>query len=177
MMPLLRLTLTLVLLSTPALAQKTDPPEDAPAIIEAEGIELFEDTHIVMNEAVAEAQATLPLFLDFVLDEFGIAQGGSLKVAFQTFPQDIGHEIIWVAGFRQLEDGSFEGFLNNQPFNLGDWSQGDRVTFEAADVRDWSLATPEGLYGNYTTRVIAAQPGNDYLWQSLTPDPLPANWQ
>lgn len=163
-------------LTFPALAQKIDPPDD-PALIEADGIQLFEDTHIVMNNAIAEAQATVPLFLDFVLDDFGIAQGGSLKVAFQTFPEDVGEEIIWVTGFRRLEDGTFEGFLNNQPFNLGDWQQGDLVSFPDSSIRDWSLATPEGLYGNFTTRVIAAQPGNEHLLQSLTLDPLPIDWQ
>ncbi|MEX3014822.1 DUF2314 domain-containing protein [Gymnodinialimonas hymeniacidonis] len=170
-MPLLRLALALLLLASPATAQKVDPPVAAP-----DGLEFFEGTDPTMNAAILEAQRSLPGFLTEVLDENGIAQTGSLKVAFQTFPEDLGNEIIWVGNFRQLPDGSFEGFLNNQPFNLGNWSQGDRVTFPRGAIRDWSLPAPEGLYGNFTTRVIAAQPGNEYLWQSLTSNPIPANW-
>jgi uncharacterized protein YegJ (DUF2314 family) len=173
------LLFTIIGSGCPALAQKLDPPLAPPVAppVAPDGIELFDGFDVTMNAAIAEAQASVPLFLDAVLDEFGISQAGSVKVAFQTFPEDVGMEIIWVTGFRRLPDGTFEGFLNNQPFNLGDWSQGDLVSFPLEAIEDWSLAAPEGLYGNYTTRVIAAQPGNEHLWQSLTPDPLPAEWQ
>lgn len=46
----------------------------------------------------------------------------------------------------------------------------------AAAIQDWSLDGLDGRHGNYTTRVIAAQPGNEYLLQILSPQPLPAHW-
>ena len=140
-------------------------------------LELFSDTDAEMNAAVSQAQATLPLFLTAVLGEDNVAMGGSLKVTFQTFPEDVGQEIIWVGDFRRTEDGSFVGYLNNQPVNLGDWELGHEVTFILEDIQDWSLEGEEGLWGNYTTRVIAAQPGNDHLWGILAEAPIPPDWE
>lgn len=153
--------------ATPASAQKADPPS----------LELFAAGDVTMNAAIAEAQRTLPAFLVYVLSADGVAQGGSLKVAFQTFPVNQGDEVIWVTAFRRLPDGSFTGRLNNQPFHLGDWQFGDTVAFPASAIRDWSLPSSQGSYGNYSTRVIAAQPGNEHMFQGLATDPLPAAWQ
>ena len=160
-----------LLLVSPAEAQKLEPPEAAA------NLELFSAGNVTMNAAIAEAQRTLPLFLDAVLDDSGLSRNGAIKVSFQTFPVDQGAEIIWVTAFRRLPDGSFTGRLNNQPFHLGDWQLGDTVSFPASAIQDWGLIAPEGSYGNYTTRVIAAQPGNGHIFLNLSPDPLPADWQ
>lgn len=164
------LLLALLLATTPATAQKADPAASG-------NLEVFSGTDAAMNAAIAQAQASLPLFLARVLDGDGRASTGSLKVSFQTFPTDVGDEIIWVGQFQRLPDGSFTGVLNNQPFNLGNWQMGELVAFPASAIQDWSLAGPQGLYGNYTTRVIAAQPGNGHIFQSLAPDPVPAAWR
>lgn len=167
---MLRTLLVLLLLSTPASAQKLEP--EVP-----EGLELFGSADATMNAAIAQAQSTLPLFLSYVLDAQGMSREGSIKVSFQTFPVDQGAEVIWVTAFRRLPDGSYTGRLNNQPFHLGNWQMGDSVSFPASAIQDWSLRTADGSYGNYTTRIIAAQPGNEVFAQGLTPDPLPANWR
>jgi uncharacterized protein YegJ (DUF2314 family) len=163
----LLLVLASLTLALPAWAQKADPPE----------LELFSAGDVTMNAAIAEAQRTLPLFLSYVLDASGASIDGSVKVAFHTFPVDQGAEIIWVTAFRRNPDGSFTGRLNHQPFHLGDWRIGDTVTFPASAIEDWSLPDPSGSFGNYTTRVIAAQPGNGHIFQGLSPQPLPSNWQ
>ncbi len=152
--------------ASPAAAQKADPP----------ALELFSAGDVTMNAAIAEAQRTLPALLGHVLSPNGVAQDGSLKVAFRTFPVNQGDEVIWVTAFRRLPDGTFEGRLNNQPFHLGDWQIGDTVTFPTSAIQDWSLPSPQGSYGNYTTRVIASQPGNEHLLVHLAPTPLPPNW-
>lgn len=89
---MLRLLLIATLtLATPATAQKVDPP------IALDGLEVFSAGDVSMNAAIAEAQRTLPLFLDHVVQTNGLVNDGSLKVAFQTFPVDQGTEIIWVS--------------------------------------------------------------------------------
>ncbi|MEJ6395349.1 DUF2314 domain-containing protein [Gymnodinialimonas sp. 2305UL16-5] len=172
--PMLRiLPLLLILTAAPALAEKPDPVQPTAP----DGLEFFDASDMTMNAAIAEAQATLPLFFDQVMDGNGMSQAGAIKVSFQTFPENVGNEIIWVGQFRRLPDGTFEGVLNNQPYNLGTWQQGDLVSFPASAIQDWSLSTPQGSLGNYTTRVIAAQPGNEYILQSLAPNPVPEDWR
>lgn len=166
------LTILLALtLTAPAFAEKHDQ-QGIP-----DTLELFSAGDVTMNAAIAEAQRTLPLFLNAMLDANGVSRDGSVKVSFQTFPDDNGNEVIWVTAFRRLPDGSFTGRLNNQPFHLGNWQMGDAVSFPASAIQDWSLASPQGSFGNYTTRVIAAQPGNGHIFQSLAPDPVPADWR
>lgn len=145
---------------------------------DGDDLTFFEASDQVMNAATDEARRTLPLFLDYVLAQDGAALAGTLKVAFQTFPVDVGEEIIWVDGFRRLPDGSFTGRLSNSPVYLGNWQVGTEVSFPESDIRDWGLRSTDGrLFGNYTTRVIAAQPGNEGLWDVLTPTPLPQGWE
>jgi uncharacterized protein YegJ (DUF2314 family) len=76
-----------------------------------------------------------------------------------------------------MPDGNFVGVLDNQPFNLGTWQLGDLVSFPESAIQDWSLEGPQGRYGNYTTRVIAAQPGNGHILAGLSATPLPAGWE
>ncbi|OAN71959.1 hypothetical protein A8B78_19755 [Jannaschia sp. EhC01] len=181
---MLRTLAILLLLTSPAVAQKVEPiigtappVADDLAPADSPGLEFFPAGDVTMNAAIAEAQRTLPLFLSHVLGPDGVSREGSIKVSFQTFPTDQGDEIIWVTDFRRLPDGSFTGRLNNQPFHLGDWQRGDIVSFPASAIQDWSLPAPGGLFGNYTTRVIAAQPGNGHIFNSLAARVLPPEWE
>lgn len=165
---ILSVALTLAPLTDPVAAQSAD----------GDDLTFFEDSDAVMNAAIGEARRTLPLFLDYVLGPDGTAPIGTLKVSFQTFPQDVGDEIIWVDGFRRLPDGSFTGRLSNRPVYLGNWQVGTEVSFPENDIQDWGLRSTDGrLFGNYTTRVIAAQSGDPGLQSILTPDPLPQGWR
>ena len=86
-------------------------------------------------------------------------------------------EIIWVQGLTQTQTG-FAGYLANAPVDLGPLRQGDYVEFQASQINDWAIRAPSGrLHGHYTTRVIAAMPGNAYLWDLLEPDPIPPEWR
>ncbi len=163
-------TLLILLIATTAFAQTPGKSGSG----DGDEITLFEADDAVMNAAIAEAQASLPRFLQETL---GRAVDATVKVAFQTFPRDVGNEIIWVRDISQRADGSFTGFLDNAPVNLGDWREGTQVQFTQEMIEDWSLVSPNGrLWGNYTTRVIAAMPGNGYLWDYMEPSPLPPGW-
>ncbi|GAB5445564.1 DUF2314 domain-containing protein [Gymnodinialimonas sp.] len=168
---MLRTLAVVALLTGPSLA------ETAPAPSPSDGLTPFAADDIGMNAAIAEAQRTLPLFLSHVVRADGLFTHGLLKVAFQTFPVDVGAEAIWVTPIRRRPDGWFEGRLDNHPVYLGDWQLGDLVEFPADDIRDWLLDGPDGLLGNFTTRVIAAQPGNAYLWDIPAPVALPEGWE
>ena len=161
-------------LTQPVLAQ--GKPGDQPSG-QGDPVTFFDGQDQTMNAAIAEALATLPLFLDraFTTDGFGLPTS-MLKVAMPVASGG-GNEIIWVQGLTQTQTG-FAGYLANAPVDLGPLRQGDYVEFHASQINDWAIRAPSGrLHGHYTTRVIAAMPGNAYLWDLLEPDPIPPEWR
>ncbi|MDP2764161.1 MAG: DUF2314 domain-containing protein [Brevundimonas sp.] len=102
-----------------------------------------------MNAAVAQARATLPIFLAR-LDAGDILPTDSLKVG---FPVDGSHEHIWVNQIARKGD-DLTGVLNNEPNYLAGHHLGSAVTFPAALVSDWSYEKDGKRWGNYTTRVM-----------------------
>jgi uncharacterized protein YegJ (DUF2314 family) len=154
------------LLATPVVAQ--DPVTN------------YADNDAAMNAAIAEAQATLPLFLGNALDAEGIGRDSAgVKVAIPTV-QNAGHEHIWVTPFRLWDDGTLSGYLANQPNDLGPLREGDRVDFTQSQISDWSLFTPEGkMWGNYTSRVMydAGVFGNTPFDDLFMANPVPAEWR
>jgi len=155
-------------LMTPALAQ--DP------------ILTYEVEDPVMNEAIAEARATLPLFLAKAFDDEGYSLDGTmLKVGMPTDGSngtDVEH--IWVTPFATMDDGSLTGLLANEPVALGDLEAGDQVDFSVDMVSDWHMTAPSGLFwGSYTSRVMydrgafGATPFEDLFEAEATP----AAWQ
>lgn len=136
----------------------------------------------VMNAAIAEAQATLPLFLANALDADGNGSDMALvKVAFPTVDtsaMDVEH--IWVAPFARQPDGSFVGLLANEPVALGDLVAGDRVTFDQSMISDWHLTAPSGRYwGSFTSRVMYDQGafGDTPFDQIFETEAVPADWK
>lgn len=139
----------------------------------------FSDDNAQMNAAMAEARATLPVFLAHVTNAQGRgAPNATLKVAFPA--TDGGREIIWVGDFRWDGRNGFTGRLDNQPNFMGNMRVGDAVEFTSADVRDWSVTGTDGqLWGNYTTRVMLPMidPQTASLLRSrLSRNPVPSSW-
>lgn len=170
--------LVVVALGSAALAQtKPAPGPQAPHQDQDDGVTYFDDGDATMNAAVAEARATLDLFLTHAITPQG--QGiptAMLKVAFPAQSRG-GDEIIWVEALSRTATG-FGGYLANQPVDMGPLRHGDYVEFGAQQINDWGLDAPSGqLYGHFTTRVIAAIPGNAHIWDLLVPDPIPTDWR
>lgn len=165
------LLLGLLALAAPVHAQ----PKPAPAP-QADPITLFSDSDEAMNAATAEAVSTLPLFFTHAMGPDGRALPlTALKVAMSAVGG--GQEVIWVSDVSRTATG-FGGYLANAPADLGALREGDYVEFSESQIRDWSYRDATGLrYGHYTTRVIAALPGNEYLWPLLSTDPIPAGWR
>jgi uncharacterized protein YegJ (DUF2314 family) len=135
-----------------------------------------------MEVAIADAKASLPLFLDHVLTAEGVSVDGALvKVEFPTVGAgDMESEHIWVMPFARSPEGAFAGLLANDPVNLGALRQGDRVDFTQGMISDWHLTGPSGRYwGSYTSRVIHAAGafGDTPFDQIFEASPVPPDWQ
>jgi uncharacterized protein YegJ (DUF2314 family) len=142
----------------------------------------YEKDDAAMNAAIAEAQATLPLFLANVLDAEGNGSDLALiKVGFPTIDGgDMDVEHIWVSPFARLGDGSFIGLLANEPVALGNLMAGDQVDFTEDMISDWHMTAPSGRYwGSYTSRVMYDQGafGDTPFDQIFETEPVPADWK
>ena len=151
-----------------------------PATAEDATLNYAEDD-AAMEAAIADAQATLPIFLRNALDAEGVSLDDALvKVALPTeagSPTSVEH--IWVAPFARMPDGSYAGLLANEPVNLGPLQVGDRVDFAEEMISDWHLNAPSGRYcGSYTSRVMykAGAFGDTPFEQLFEPDPVPPDW-
>jgi uncharacterized protein YegJ (DUF2314 family) len=135
-----------------------------------------------MAAAIAEARATLPLFLAHALDAEGNSIMGSvIKVELPTVAgSPVDPEHIWVTPFARLPDGSFAGLLANEPAYLGALRAGDRVDFTEGMISDWHFDAPSGRYwGSYTSRVMHASGafGDTPFDQLFEPNPVPPDWR
>lgn len=167
------LAMALAFAPTAAFAQKNTDP-----IVEDQVIG-YHDADTRMNTAIEQARALLPLFLD----EFRRAstqgrQAFSLKAALET--SDGGREHIWVSDLRYDGD-QLVGNLVNEPYDLPGLRLGSRVEIDENIISDWSIQTPQGTYGGFTTRVMLEDmaPAEAQRYRtalSLANDPTPPGW-
>lgn len=142
----------------------------------------YAENDATMDAAIADARATLPIFLRNALDAKGVSLDDALvKVALPTEPgSPTSDEHIWVAPFARLQDGSFSGLLANEPVNLGPLRAGDRIDFTEDMISDWHFNAPTGRYwGSYTSRVMydAGAFGDTPFDQLFEADPVPPDWR
>lgn len=140
------IALAVVFAATPAFAQKPG----------AEGVQDFvtgyADTDARMNAAIEQARALLPLFLE----EFrGTDAPGAFTIKAGLLTSDGGREHIWI-GDLHYEGDQLVGNLINEPYYLPGMRLGSRVEIKPDDISDWTIATPDGVYGGFTTRVMLA---------------------
>ena len=177
LMRMLALGLSLALLAAPAAAQKTQSggqgASDGP-----DPVTMFADDDAVMNAAIDEALASLPLFLRNVFESGAQAlPQAQLKIALPT-ASGSGDEIIWADRVQSLGGDRYMAVLINRPVDLGSLQLGSSVEFSRNAIRDWGLPSADGrLYGQYTSRVIADLTGNQDIWNVLMPDPIPMVWR
>lgn len=142
----------------------------------------YDKDDAAMNAAIAEARATLPLFLAQAFNDEGASWDEALvKVGFPTVDgsgMDLEH--IWVAPFMLRDDGSFIGLLANEPVAMGDVTVGDPVEFDRAMISDWHMTAPSGrFWGSFTSRVMHAQGafGDTPFEMIFELEPVPADWR
>lgn len=150
------------------------PPAPAPG---GNGIVFFDENDAAMAAAIAEARRTYPQFLA----AFDIApplRQGDYMVKLALATPDGGEEHIWVDNLRIDGDRMF-GMLANEPGNLPGMRRGSPVEIDHARVSDWSIDGSEGMYGNYTTRVMLPHMNEAdaaALREGLSRTPLPLDW-
>lgn len=129
-----------------------------------------------MNAAIAAAQDSLPLFLERRKHEGADWGMASVKVALQGETQI---ENIWVTNFVETGEDTWHGVLANEPVDLEGLGVWDPVTFETAQIVDWSFITDESAYGYYTTRVLIPEMSAEQaaaVRSLLADEPVPAHW-
>jgi uncharacterized protein YegJ (DUF2314 family) len=132
-----------------------------------------------MNTAIEQARALLPVFME----EFRAAPEQSrgaftIKVALPTSAGSREH--IW-AGDLRFEGRQLVGSLINDPYDLPGLTLGSRVEIADADISDWSILTPDGVYGAFTSRVMIddmppAEAAQYREALQLTASPVPSGW-
>ncbi len=117
----------------------------------------FSDDDPEMNAAMETARLYLDQFLDSFADYDGDGSAYGVKVAMPVGDEasdDYSVEVIWVSPFRVLSDGSFVGFLANEPNYLPGLSFGSKVSFARNMIADWYIDVDGKVYGYYTIRVL-----------------------
>jgi uncharacterized protein YegJ (DUF2314 family) len=156
---------SLALLAQPALAQQGDE------------VVQFNAEDQAMDAAIAEARRTLPQFFG----EFNTAPAqsrGAFLVKVGMPVEGGGHEHIWVSDLRR-ENGQLVGALANEPNWMPGMHRGSRVVVDESLISDWSIHSPDGIYGSYTTRVMLPHLDPNEAAQvraMLTASPTPAHW-
>lgn len=165
------LALALVLAPGAAFAQKGDNVEDQ--------VISYRDSDTRMNSAIEQARALLPLFLDeFRRASTQAREAFTVKAGLRT--SEGGREHIWIGDLRYDGD-QLVGNLINEPYDLPGLRLGSRVEIELEDISDWSIRTPQGTYGGFTTRVMLEDmaPSEAQRYRtalSLANDPTPPGW-
>lgn len=170
-MKTLILTLSLLLIATPAFAQKGGDGRVEDRVI------YFSEADRAMNDAMAEARATLPQFMG-VLTRTPEGQRAGLLLKVGLDAEGGGQEHIWIDQLR-YEGDTLVGNLANVPEALPGMRLGSRVEINPERISDWMIRTREGMYGAYTLRVMiagmSAAEAEPYR-RLLAPTLLPPDW-
>ncbi len=140
--------LSAALLASPAPAQENQYRNPPPAAAKSapDPTIAVQDTDKAMNEAIAEAQATLPEWVDLYRKQ---PEGYSNFVI--KFPLE-GVEHIWVT-VTAIEGETFVGTLDNAPHAEG-WSLGDEVRVPRSQISDWAYFDDKGVAHGYRTLIV-----------------------
>jgi uncharacterized protein YegJ (DUF2314 family) len=179
------IALALICAPSTALAQKSGSDDTAPVqLVEptapaGDQVVGYHSADQRMNNAIEQARTYLPFFLD----EFRAASTQSredftVKVALPTASGSREH--IW-AGDLRFEGQQLVGSLINEPYDLPGLHLGSRVEIPDADISDWSILTPDGVYGGFTSRVMIddmpeAEAAQYREALELTAQPVPPGW-
>lgn len=149
----------------------------APALAQDPVVE-YADTDPAMSAARQSARESYPQFLTALraASPQARAQNFMIKVGLDRSVGGLEH--IWVDSLR-IEGDTVVGALANEPQHLAGMRHGSPVTIETERVSDWAYVGPDGMYGNFTTRVMLddIDPGTAaQLRQVLTANPIPESW-
>jgi len=105
-----------------------------------------------VNDAVARARATLPIFWASFAAWRPWETGHSLKIRVANDAND--GEYIWVADVKTLGDGRYSGRFANTPMYLPGRQLRDAIEFAEADISDWMFMRNGRIVGGETIRLL-----------------------
>ena len=143
-MPIFRLLLITIALATSAAASA----QSLSARAAKDELAYMDSEEPAMRKAFARAAETLPEFLALAAKPKKGTSNHALKVAISDGKNT---EYFWVVAFSNKGD-DFTGTLTNVPRLIKKYKQGDRITFQRAQIADWLYiddATGK-MVGNFT---------------------------
>jgi uncharacterized protein YegJ (DUF2314 family) len=104
-----------------------------------------------MEEAKAQARATLPRFWEALAKPSDGEDGFALKVGLPYGANSTEH--IWV-GDIERKDGKIFGLISNRPRDVKTVRQGQRIEIAEDRISDWMYVRAGKWVGNYTMRPL-----------------------
>lgn len=118
---------------------------------EVGNIETVNTDDIEMNEAIKNAQDTLPLFIEALQKPSSSQTDFLIKV---KFPYGDGNgEHIWVGELTYVEE-MFQGIVVNEPIYVTQIRFGDEVNVKISDISDWMIFDDNKMLGGFTMHVL-----------------------
>lgn len=124
-----------------------------------------------MNEAIAQAIDSLPVFWEWLDQHQETNEPRALKVRFDTVHGP--PEFIWLSDIRRT--GPFAtGIVSNRPEAVAGLQEGEIVPVDPDRIVDWTFRQNGLDYGHFTTRVLAiANPVLARRLKDVSETPLP----
>ena len=169
----------------PIITAAITPPPYRTSIVTPIGddnVKLVPRGNLLLEEATRRARATLDLFTRTANTPPEGASDFSVKVLLG--PKNA-RESVWVSSLERRVGRRFfiitterwSGRLSNEPTQSIGLKIGDRVSFSANDIRDWTYRTVDGqVVGNFTACAITAQEGPDRLAEFVEKTRLDCSW-
>jgi uncharacterized protein YegJ (DUF2314 family) len=129
----------------------------------AENIENVSSEDKEINAAIAQAQDTLPLFIEELQNPKPSQTHFSIKVRF-PIDEDGNAEHMWVSDLKYT-DGQFSGILGDEPMYIKNLHLGDQVTVDTMDISDWMIVDNHQMLGGFTTHVFLNRMTNEEVAQ------------
>jgi uncharacterized protein YegJ (DUF2314 family) len=123
-----------------------------------------------MNEAKAQARATLAHFWQKFADPGPGESGFSIKVALPYGSNNTEH--IWTKDIER-KDGKISAVINNVPRDVKTVRFGQRIEVADAQISDWMYMRAGKMVGNYTMRPLLKRmpPQDAARYRAMLADP------
>jgi uncharacterized protein YegJ (DUF2314 family) len=145
--------LAIAVRTSPAQEQTKKPNETETETPGSPGLAQVSDNDKQMDRAVENAQRNLGFFLAALHAK---KSGDTVFEIKKGFVDGNNVEHLWIRGVT-YDGNNFHGIVDNQPSEVKNVHNGQRITVAPGDVNDWMFLKDGKLIGAYTTRVLYAR--------------------
>jgi uncharacterized protein YegJ (DUF2314 family) len=121
----------------------------------SERIDFVESEDQEINDAIQQAQDTLPIFIAAFKNPSPTQTYFAIKVRF-PIESDTGAEHMWLTELSLTDDG-FEGILVSEPEFIKSVRLGDHLAIKTNDITDWMIIDNGKLLGGFTIYVFRSR--------------------